>query len=290
MIISVSLWFFLLAVVAITMSDRDEDQKPSIEPERPGMIGELKEEDYRLIQDELDRCGERLARFLAASDIGGRSPHVLGADETVRRMARFQQFTPIFPSTAKLENEFYDVLHTPAGRAIETRWRLGENERVEAVFFKESDEWKIDWDHYVHAGSESWPLFLAGRGKGRGDFRLLARERVGAKGRDAEFMGLVLYSPRSGYPEQAIAPSPEIRVKRQSPMGRRLAQAFEDRAKGLGAFGSRAVAGDPTDMIRVHVLVTREGEDERVFQIGELYDCHWLRLPTRKAETPRAKD
>jgi hypothetical protein len=282
LMILVVIWFALLALVAITMSGRGGGGGPSVEPERPGMIGDLTQEDHRLIQDQLDTCGQRLSQFLAASDIAGRAPHVLVAERTVQRMARFQQFTPTFPTTAKLEIESYDVLHTPIGRAIETRWKLDDGERVEAVFFEEDGEWKIDWDACVRAGSESWPLFLAGRGEGGGEFRLLARERIGANGRDSQFIGLVLYATRPGHPEEAVSPSPEIRVQRSTPMGRQLEDAFAARARGRGAFDSKAVAGDPADMIRLRVKVTREGEEERVFRIAELHACHWLQLAVRE--------
>lgn len=278
LMVFVVIWSVLLALVAIFLSGGEGSDGSSVEPERPGMVGEFTQEDHRLIQDQLDGCGQRLMQFLAASNIAGRAPHVIDAKRTVQRMARFQQFTPIFPMTAKLEIEAYDVLHTPVGRAIETRWKAEDGERFEAVFFEEDGEWKIDWDAFVRAGSESWPLFLAGRGEGAGEFRLLARERIGANGRDSQFIGLVLYATRPGHPGEAVSPSPEIRVQRSTPMGRQLEDAFAARARGRGAFDSKAVAADPADMIRLRVKVTRQGEEERVFQITELHACHWLQL------------
>jgi len=278
LMVFVLIWSVLLALVAVFLSGGEGSDGSSVEPERPGMVGEFTQEEHRLIQDQLDGCGQRLMQFLAASNIAGRAPHVIDAKRTVQRMARFQQFTPIFPMTAKLEIEAYDVLHTPVGRAIETRWKAEDGERFEAVFFEEDGEWKIDWDAFVRAGSESWPLFLAGRGEGAGEFRLLARERIGANGRDSQFIGLVLYATRPGHPGEAVSPSPEIRVQRSTPMGRQLEDAFAARARGRGAFDNKAVAADPADMIRLRVKVTRQGDEERVFQITELHACHWLQL------------
>jgi hypothetical protein len=35
-------------------------------------------------------------------------------------------------------------------------------------------------------------------------------------------------------------------------------------------------------MIRLHVRITREGEDERAFHISELIATHWLEQPLAK--------
>ena len=69
---------------------------------------------------------------------------------------------------------------------------------------------------------------------------------------------------------------------RNSPTGRAIEEAFAARAKGLGPFGSTMVTFDPDEMIRLHVRMTREGEDEREFQIAELFACHWLELPAEE--------
>jgi predicted nucleic acid-binding Zn-ribbon protein len=235
-------------------------------------------EDQRLIQDELEGCGKRLTEFLAAADIGTRAQHVLGSGRTVARMARVQQFNPANPLTEGLAIEEFRVIHTPLGRAIETLWKTPDGERIEAVFFEEDGEWKIDWDAFARAGTESWPLFLAGRGPGEGEFRVLARERISSKGPDERFIGLVLYAPRFGRPKELIAPSPEIRVERDSPMGRQIEEAFAARRQEIGPFGSGLVKHDPDDMIRLRVRIRREDGDERVFLLDELIACHWLQL------------
>ena len=242
-------------------------------------------EDTRLIQDEFENCVARLAEFLSAGDIGGQTPHVLRAKEILPEMAAALKYEPILSSNAKLSWLFHQVIHTPAGRAIETMWKDDEDgKQTEAVFFEEEGEWKIDWHAFTRAGSEPWPLFVSGRGKGGGDFRVLARERIGANGRDPEFIGLVLSTPKPGHPGEAISPSPEIRVPRNSEMGRAIEEAFAARAKNLGAFGSAVVQFDPDEMIRLHVRVTREGEEERIFKITDLIATHWMELPPAKAK------
>lgn len=282
LVVFVVLWMTGLGALAIKLGSRAGKDGPTVEVEDFNKVGDLAKDDFRLIQEQLDPCGKRLGQFLAASDIGGRSAHVLRAELAVQRMARFHQFSAIFPSNEKLEIELYHVIHTPIGRAIETLWTQESGERIEAVFFQEEGEWKLDWDAYARAGTEAWPLFLAGRGTAVGEFRLLARERIGANGRDPEFIGLVLYATRPGHPEETLAPSPEIRVPRDSPVGRQLEDALKLRESGVGAFGSKMVKHDPADMIRLRARIRREGEDERVFRIEELFATHWLQLDPPK--------
>jgi hypothetical protein len=234
----------------------------------------------------LEACGKRLSEFLVASDTGARGVHVLGGSSTVQRMARVQQFNPYYATDEELKIEEYGVIRTPAGRAIESLWKLGEDKRIEVVFLEEEGEWKIDWDAYVRASSESWALFLAGRGAGKGEFRLLARERIGAERLEDEFIGLVLYGTRFGHPGEAVSPSPEIKVERDSPMGRQIEDAFLARKNGVRTFGSRLSDVDPDEMIRLRVRVSRKGEDERVFQIDELLATHWLGLAAEEPSGP----
>lgn len=281
LMVFVMIWVFLLAAGAILMSRGGSQDGPQAVDSTEPTLQEI--EDQRLLQDKLGNCAKRFMEFRAAQDVGSRALHVLGSGRAVQRMTRVQQFNPSYPSTEPVNIEEYRVIHTPAGRAIETLWKQEDGQKLEAVFFEEEGEWKIDWDAFARAGTESWPLFLAGRGSGAGEFRLLARERIGADGRDDEYIGLVLYAARNGRPGEASAPSPEIRVLRNSPVGVRIEEAFASRKEGQGAFGSKVVAHDPDEMIRLRVRVSREGEDERLFKIEELFACHWLELTEAKA-------
>lgn len=287
LMIFVIAWGTILGVAAVWTKRRWSDAAPSATAEDPRAMGGQAMEDQRLIQDQLEACGNRLEEFLAASDISGRSPHVLRAERALPRMVRFQQDNPIFPSTLPLAIESYKVLHTPAGRVIETLWKQGGDQFVEAVFAEEAGEWKIDWDAFVRMRTEPWALFLAGQGEGAGEFRVLARERIGANGRDAQYIGLVLYTSRPGHPDEAVSPSPEVKVERDSPMGRQIEEAFVARMKGFGPYGSQLVRHDPDEMVRLRVRMSRHGEAEREFQITELIACHWMELePAPANEEP----
>jgi hypothetical protein len=280
--IFVILWGITLGATAVWLKKRSSAASDATSVVDAETIGGQAMEDSRLLHDQSQQCGKRFAQFLSATDIGGQSPHVLRADKILPEMARALQFNPIFPVEGAITPVFYQVIHTPAGRAIEMMSKQEDGKQVEAVFFEEEGEWKIDWHAYTRAGSEPWPLFVSGKGKGEGEFRLLARERIGADGRDPEFIGLVLYASRPGHPGEAVSPSPEIRVPRASEMGRAIVDAFTARAQDLGSFGSGVVKYDPDAMIRLHVRVTREGEEERVFHISELIATHWMEQPLAK--------
>lgn len=280
LMILVIVWGFLLGAGAIYKTRGGAAAGPQVADS--GELTRQQVEDQRLLQDNLGACSSRLSEFLAASDVGSRALHVVGASRTVQRMTRVQQFNPAYLTTENLKVEEYRVIHTPAGPAIESFWTQEDGKRIEVVYFKEDGEWKIDWDAFARAGTESWPLFLASRGRGEGEFRLLARERIWADGRVDEYIGLVLYEARNGHLGEAGAPSPQIRVLRDSEMGRSIGEAFAIRKEDFGPFGSRLVKHDPDEMIRLRVRVSRKGEDERVFEIEELIDCHWLELPETK--------
>lgn len=284
LMVFVIVWVVLLGLLAISFHRRGNSPATAAS-DGPSLTSE-DIDDQRLLRDHLDACGKRLMEFLQEPDTGAQALHVLGGGRTVQRMARVQQFNPSYTTDEAVEIQRYGVIRTPAGRGIETFWKLGEDKSIEVVFFEEEGEWKIDWDAYARAGSESWPLFLAGRGRGQGDFRLLARERIGTDGRDEEYIGLVLYSTRFGHPGEAVSPSPEVRVERNSPMGRQIEDAFLAREQGIAPFGSKLGNIDPDGMIRLRVRVSRRGDDERVFQIDELLACHWLGFPERAEAGP----
>ncbi|RYD67012.1 MAG: zinc ribbon domain-containing protein [Verrucomicrobiaceae bacterium] len=279
----VVVWAVVLGAAATWLRSKSSDANDATSTHDEDFVGGQAMEDTRLIHDQFGNCAARLAEFLSADDIGGQTPHVLRAKDILTEMAAALKYEPVLGSDAKLSWLSHQVIHTPAGSAIETMWKNEEEgKQVEAVFFEEEGEWKIDWHAFTRAGSEPWSLFVSGRGKGEGQFRVLARERSGTNGRDPEFIGLVLSTPKPGHPGEAISPTPEIRVPRNSEMGRAIEEAFAARAKDLGAFGSGLVKYDPDEMIRLHVRVTREGDEERVFKITDLIATHWMELPPAK--------
>lgn len=272
-------WICVVGCAAFFLKRLWPDAAPKPSAEYVAKERQLSQEDSKLLQDHTKECSDRLVGFYSASDPAARSLHALASKETLGRMVRYYAANPGVTTPVNLRLRSQNVLHTPAGPAIELLWTGEDDVIVEGVFFEERGEWKLDWDAFVRAGSEPWGLFLAGQGSGQGNFRVLARERIGAGGRADEGLGLVLYFPRPGHPGEASTPSPEIRVKRASPLGRALEEAFAARKESADAFGGIAFTQDPADMIRLHVRLRREGEAERVFDIMELLATHWLEIP-----------
>ena len=271
-------WVGLVALAALFLK-RIPDSAPTPSPDYVEKTDRLSDADLQLLQDHLQECSDHFLAFLNATDSAQRSQHVIRSEQAVSRMTRYYELNPAVPSPETLSLTLQNVIHTPAGTGIETMWSRENGESLEAVFFEDRGEWKLDWDAFVCAGSEPWALFLAAQGPGEGEFRVLARERIGAGGRSDESIGMVLYRPRPGHPDEVVSPSPEVRVLRASALGRAIEDAFEAREKNIGAFGCKAFSNDPDGMIRLRLKISRTGDETRVFHIDELLATHWLEIP-----------
>ena len=281
-------WVAVLAGGTVLMKRMWPNVAPTPSSDYVEKREDLTEEDIRLLQANLKKATDHFTEFLGAPDAGSRALHVLRSDQAMSRMGRYYNQNPQAPLEGGIKLTLQHVMHTPAGPAIETLWQLDNGELMEAVFFEEKGDWKLDWDAFVRSGTSSWGLFLADTGDGEGTFRVLARERIGASGRSEESIGLVLYQPRAGHPDEPTLPSPEIRVKRATALGRAIQEAFDAKAKKLGPFQGKAFAHDPAEMIRLNLKIRRSGDSERVFEIEELLAVHWLEIPATpiKAGTP----
>lgn len=270
-------WVLMLAAITMTTKIFWPDSPIPSAGDPAAHYTPLVSEDQQLLHERWQACAVGFQEFLANSAPESRTTYVLGRTAMLGRLMRHQQSHPVIRSDETPEPLHRQVLHTPAGPAIETLWKLDGERTLEAVFFEDEDgEWRLDWENLVRSSAEPWALFLAGTGAPEGEFRLLARERAGNL--DYHELGLTLYAPRADMPGETAAQSPGFSIPRESEMGRRILAAFEARKNDLGAFGSRLVANDPGGMIRLRVRVSRhEGENgERTFRIEELLACHWL--------------
>lgn len=274
----VTAWVVLVALAAIFLK-RGSDTAPTPAPDYVEKSDQPSMDDLQLLQDHMQECFDRLLAFLKATDSASRAQHVLRAEQVIPRMTRYYEMNPFLTSEETPSIEHQKVIKTPAGVAIESLWRRTSGELLEVVFFEEKGEWKLDWDAFERYSSEPWALFLAAQGPGEGEFRLLARERIGAEGRSEESIGLVLYRQRPGFPGEAVNPSPEVRVARSSALGRAIEEAFKGREENVAPFGSQTFGKDPDGMIRLRVKMSRSDDENRVFEIKELLATHWLDLP-----------
>ncbi|QJE96129.1 hypothetical protein [Luteolibacter luteus] len=280
-----AVWISLVALLVIKMKGSGGDTTTPA-PGYAEKNEQPKPEDIELLNAKLNGCAQHFQEFVSASDLASRALHIINPDKTVPRMVRYYAANSAIPFAGEIRNRYHHVIHTPAGTAIETGWNLNNEQQLDVVFFEDGDDWKMDWDAFVRFSSEPWALFLSAQGPTEGVFRVLARERIGAAGRDEEYIGLVVGAPRLGHPEEVVSPSPEIRVKRASEIGRRIEEAFRAREQGRGAFGSIAVQDDPGEMIRLRVRMARVEGEERSYKITELLATHWMEIeePVVKAE------
>ena len=293
----VSGWLLVLAL--IIYGARSKWGANTFIPEQPAPVAkgplENSAEDLALLNESFDECLKTFSAYLNAGIPEQQNQYVLSPLDTVSKMARFYSQNPsekIDPSS--LSQESRSVLHLPDAAAIETAWKSTDGRRFDAVFVKENDEWRLDWNHFVRYSDYPWSLFLAGSGQPEGEFRLLARERLPEERKDADSVSIVFYAPRFGQPGETGSQSPEFLVSRTSEAGKLLDAAFKAARKGDKAFGSKLTGFDPDELIRVRVKVRRSDEGlERKFEITEVVACHWYSVDEPGVlieETPAAEE
>jgi hypothetical protein len=235
-------------------------------------------EDIVLLEKAVPDCIQGFSRYLAAGGPEQSNPFVHKPVETLSRMVRFYNENPLTSveaSSLKLTGK--SILRRDGAKDIELQWDSSQGLKIDTVFRKEGDEWKLDWEHFARFSDYPWPLFLAGSGPSEGEFRLLARERLADERKDLSDISLVFYTPRFGHPDEASVQSPEFLISRNSPDGRLLDAAFKHARKGGRVFDSRLTSLDPNGMIRVRVKIRRIDQGEaRKFEITDVVACHWL--------------
>jgi hypothetical protein len=279
----VMVWAFLMVALAVGAHFLWRESPPE---ERAGTLekaakGTLADEDYAYINRAHDKCLANLSGFLAAGTPEVRNQFVRTPLDTARRMARFYQTNPFGNfDVSSIRGTGSGVIHLKDGRKlVETRWAVADGRSFDAVFFKEHDDWLLDWEEFVRFSEHPWLLFLAESGEGEGEFRLFARERLAGQREEGGDLLIALHAPRFGYPGEASETSTEFSVDQHSQSGRLLLQAFETRKGGGRVYGSSLPNQDPEGMIRVRVKVRRaDGNPGRTFTIDEVKACHWLSI------------
>lgn len=272
-------WCLVLLVIAgVALFNRDPEAGDRSADEGNEFLGNR---DHALVAEQLPGCRDRLERFLSTAAPEARINEVLSSASLGRLTRFYVENSMLVIPEPELETGSWAVLRTPVGRAIEGVWKNSDGRLVEAVFFQEGDEpddWRIDWDAFVRYSETEWRRFLDGEGGEVAEFRVLARMRARDVGLEGTVEKLVLYAPVVGRPGEAGLASPEIRVDPESRTGRILVTAFEERARGNGAYGSKLSDLDPKHMIRVRVRIKRIDGDEPHFEIQKVIACHWLHL------------
>lgn len=266
---------------------KDEAPQASVPMDRPAAGPSA--EDAALLNSAISQCLPLFAGFLQSHTPEERNQYVMDPIRMAGRMAKFYNFNPLASfnlDSAACDNR--ELLRIGDKLAVSTLWKAEGGKEIEAVFFKQDGEWRLDWEHFVRYGDASLQMFVAGEGEETAEFRLLARERLAADRKDEKEMSLVFYSPRFGKPAETGGVSPEFLVPRDSEDGKLLAAAFRLEHKGGWPFGATIPSGDPEDMIRVRVRIRRDADKK--FHLEKVLACHWLAVDAPGVELPAAED
>jgi hypothetical protein len=285
----VSAW--LLFLVAITVGARfiwsDQSKKAPFEPKNSSKV-EITATDVALLEGAQPMILQNFSRFISASTPEERNQFVFNPIDTAARMARFYDLNPqvtLAPDSLSLVNA--GVLKLPAAQAIETTWTSKDGQKIDAVFFEQENEWRLDWDHFARYSTYPWALFLAGSGGAEGEFRLLARQRLAEERKNSDTISIALYAPRFGAPAETGFQSPEFLVRRDTRQGRLLDAAFKLEKSGGRVFDVRIPNPNPEGLIRVRVKVRRtDSDDGRRFELLEVIACHWYSVNDPGVEIP----
>lgn len=279
----VLVWAAAMAVLAVSakLIWKDDPRATGSHLSRNSDKGVLADRDFALLDKEYRKCLMTMSGFVSAGTPEEKNQFVRTPVETAGRMARYYAENPIHRiNPADVRGTGSGVIHLNDGtRLIETRWTIADGRSVDAVFFQERGEWKLDWEEYVRYSEQPWALFVSGSGEGEGEFRLLARERSNGERRAIGNLKVFLHEPRFGNPGESGDPSPEFVVDPLSSDGRMLVEAFKKRSEGGRIYGSTLENRDPEGMIRVRARVRRmERPEGREFRIVEIKACHWLSI------------
>lgn len=282
---------WLLVLLAIVFGTRQlwDDPYPAKPAVRQGQSANpVTPQDVMLLNEAGPLCAHTFSGFITAATPEQRNQFVLDPITTAARMARFDNLNPridIDHSSLHLANS--SVLRLPGRKAIETQWITADGRLLDAVFVEQSGEWRLDWEHFARFSDYPWALFLAGSELDRGEFRLLARERLAAERKNSDDISIVLYAPRFGYPGETGYQSPEFLIKRDTRNGRLLDAAFKLERSGGQVFGANLPNLNSEGLVRVRVKVRRVEQDlGRRYELEEVVACHWYSAADPGVEIP----
>ena len=272
-------WLLFAGFVVFLANSISDDKAPKkTQVSEKASIKEMNnKEDMTLLDDSIPLCKKNLTLLLTSTLPEERSQFVYSPITTVMRMAKYQDLNPFMQvESPQISDSKWSVLTLQGEKAIECVWSCDDGRIFEALFRKEEDSWKIDWDFLVRYSDIPFGIFLSGNGDAEGEFRLLARERLAEERKDMPTISMCFYAPIPGRPEQTGPQSPEFLVDRKSRAGRLLQAAFDARKQNKRPFDAELSNQDPDAMIRINAKIQRSGEKEnRTFEIIELKACHW---------------
>jgi len=227
------------------------------------------------VQAAFPACKTTMAEFLRARSVEEKSQFVYRGVSLLGKMTRYYRDTF---DLSRHESKFRVVrAELLTGFEMETLGALFVNDRGEmweAIFVRDHDDWKIDWESFVRYDERSWSLFPAESDGEEGEFRLYMRVRDTNEDLEQKTMSLVFYKPETFFKGEfnGIASAP-VSVVIDSDLGRRIkAMLAEEKERGIGEKDNRKDAHglslskiDPEryHRVRVKIKVHKVGKDKK---------------------------
>ncbi len=289
LVILLGIWIALLGLFAVAMMARNQRRereevaraaryKPTTPASNDPLAVNFDATQGELVNEAFPQCREALFGFLSSAAPETRSQWVHDPLRMLGPMSRFDQAAAPYAHDEMPTHEYVGLLDTPDGQLLETLWTAPDGRRIEAIFRRGQEGWRLDWESFVRFSETPWVMFLAGGGPATQEFRLLAREPLAEERRHLTSIRIVFHPPRFGIPGEAGPASPEFQVGRLSDPGRKLESLFALNRQGLTPFHAKVPTQDPEDMIRVRVRIHRTDDAGvgRRFVLEDVLAGHWL--------------
>lgn len=282
------LWILGLGGVLLTVSKLNKKaEAASIENNK------LDDEDKDYLirkRTAYNKCADRFAKFVSANIVNTKSAHILNGSELVLDIDRY--YATNYMNNQLTSSRYVDFRlieeknTTKAELLLEYTPETDKNSssfKFEVLFWKQGDEWLIDWPHFVRLGEMSW--FRFGENKTKDSpkrFRLYTREPATGSISISGYSEYKFSAAANNSNKPSLLPQ-SVFVKHQTPARSKLNKQFkllrERKRKQSNAddvFGTF----DPTKSIRLDVTIDYEDiEGETVMVLKEIHRFNWQSPP-----------
>jgi|GEM_PF-2225108 len=285
------MWLAGLVVIAL-MANRVNNQATAAAEDDV----ELDDEDKAFVirKDEaLEKCANRFGQFAIDTVTHSKSSHILNGSDLVLDINRYYSGTLMKNDLATSRMVRFDLIENREQAKVVAKYRYqpttdqtAEAYEFEVLFWKEGEDWFIDWPHFVRLGDMNW--FRFGEDKRKDSpkrFKLYAREL------SAQSLGLSGYEEykfSEAYNNSAIPSqlSTSVFVKHQTTIKTTLTSKFKEQQElRKKKITSDNIIGsfDPPRTIRLDVTVDfEEIEGETVMVLKEIHKLDWETPPSKK--------
>jgi hypothetical protein len=266
----------LVSIWVISMTEEKAKKLDSV-------VDKLAGEERAFYLKEYPAIESQLQGFLRAESDEGREEFVRDIPGIGRRIQRFYRENSAPYSGARLFGKpvFWNVAFEESPGFVEVAWPLDRQRNLEAVFVKEEDEWRLDWEQYVRYDTENWELFRQNlTDDNSGIFRVYL-EKV-AEGQVAEnpWIKIRFLQPHKDASRRERSDSPIIKLDGTSSVATQVAQCFLDRLGESDGY-SQLWELDPRNFRRVTVALAWEmspDTGQEVLVVEEILAQHWRSL------------